>query len=276
MELTFAGTGSVVPTGRRAGPSLAVSVGERTLLFDCGPDAVHRLVACGVHPASVEHLFLTRHSVERNADFVHFWMASWSVGREALAVYGPPGTDDLVEALSVWSEDAEYRLSLGRSPAGLTDVERVQVTEDTRVEGDGWTVEAGPLYGPAGGAVAYRVEADGGDVVVALDHDPAIASFAAGADVLVAGCPAGPAGDWPEAGLAWQRFIARAGPDPLEDGRPSATDLAAVADDAGVPTLVITNVPPYRDVAAVGRAVGRAYEGSVVVAEDGASREVGS
>jgi ribonuclease BN (tRNA processing enzyme) len=78
--------------------------------------------------------------MDHNADFFHFVIAGWSLGRESLTIYGPPGTDRLLDALySVYSEDIAYRKRFYKS-GGIEEIEWIETNADLAVEGEGWNM----------------------------------------------------------------------------------------------------------------------------------------
>ena len=93
IRLTLLGTGTPTPLLHRAGSSYLVTLGEETLLFDCGPGCVRRLLENGVSPTHITHLFLTHLHYEHCVDYGYLVLSRWDqgVGKiPELSVYGPP------------------------------------------------------------------------------------------------------------------------------------------------------------------------------------------
>jgi ribonuclease BN (tRNA processing enzyme) len=301
MEITLLGTGTPIPVLERGGTAIAVEAGEETLLFDCGPMTVHRMTEFDVDPTAIEHLFFTHHHLDHNAEFYHFAVLSWFLGRDSLTVYGPDGTAPLVDAmepafentLESWGgwKDEQF----GHDPdRGIGDVETVQVTDDLRVEGDGWTVTALAVDHQPDimETFAYRVDetASGTSFVFSADTAPvpALGSFAAGADVLVHEANAWESRDnlldedeIPDRYTtgAFEPYYAAYTSDGsrAERSRFHSTPTAAaeLAEEAGVETLVLTHLNPYRDVDGVRAAANSVFDGEVRIAEDGLSLSTG-
>ncbi|WP_435360546.1 MBL fold metallo-hydrolase [Haloarchaeobius sp. DFWS5] len=276
MDVTLLGTGSPIPTLDRAGTSIAVEFDDETVLVDCGPGTTHRCVEHEIHPADVETLFLTHNHLDHTADLFHFVVASWSLGREALTVYGPANTERLLDALyDCYDEDIAYRREF-YDEAGIDDVEWVQTTDVLVVEGDGWQATMRQVD-HAIETYAHRFETDDATFVFSADTTPeaGIADFAANADLLVQdACVARETVD-PNPdhdGLVWDRLTepmsdeAAAG---LSETHCTPREAGEIAAEAGVDTLVLTHLLPYRDTDAMAEQAKSAFDGQVVVAEDG-------
>lgn len=277
MEFTVLGSGGPIPHPSRAGSGVALSIGGETLLVDCGPGIVERLVETGIHPGGIEHLFFTHHHMDHNASFFNFAVSSWILGRRSLTLFGSGGTERLVEALElVYEEDFEYRASFGRSLSGLTDIECRRVSEEFAFEADGWRATALPVE-HAIETYAYRFEEldTGASVVFSGDTRKlsALADFAAGADVLVHECPFGPPRDLSPDEPIWPKYADPSPDDGLHENlgevHSTATEAADIAADAGVGTLVLDHLSPYVDPAAVRAEAEATFDGTVIPAEDG-------
>lgn len=277
MRVTLLGTGSPIPTLERAGTSLVVEIADETILVDCGPGTVRRLIEHEIHPAEIETLVFTHHHIDHDADFFQFVIASWSLGRESLTIYGPEGTDRLLDALhDLYEEDLDYRSELGYPPEGISGIETRRMTADATVEGDGWRMTALPVEHSIE-TYAYRFEETetGSTFVFSADTQriPELAAFASDADLLVQdACVAPPADDPNPDGLVWERLT-----EPLPEWRRDAllethcdaSQAGEIAADADVGTLVLTHLLPYRDTEAMCREAGQAFDGEVLVGEDG-------
>lgn len=275
MRVTILGTGCPIPTLSRAGSASTVTVDDRTYLVDCGPRTVYELLRNEIDPGSITDLLFTHHHVDHNASFPHFAIASWTAGRESLTVYGPDGTDDLIDALySVYEEDLAYRKEVGYPASGIEDIEFDRVDQEFQLRHDGLTVTALPVEHSIE-TYAYRFENERGNSVV-FSSDTAkfdrLAEFAAGADLLVHDAHMSPVGTSPDEGFVWERYTK---PYPEETHRELAQthctprQAGEIAADAGVGTLVLTHFPPYRDVDAIREQASESFDGTVHVGEDG-------
>lgn len=278
MKVTILGSGSPIPTLERAGTSIAVTGCEESVLIDCGPGTVNRLIESGIHPGEIRNLLFTHHHVDHNGEFYHFAIGSWTLGRRDLTVYGPSGTDDLLRSMEeIYAEGFEYRASVDadRSLEGLTDIETERTTEQLEADIGSLKVTAKEVDHSIE-TFAYRLDdaRTGGSVVFSGDTTkvPELAEFAEGADVLIHDCVLGPLDDdLSSRELLWHQTIS---PDEqyrsnLGEVHADAREAAEVAADADVDTLVLTHLLPYRDTARIRTRAERHFDGTVLVAEDG-------
>ncbi|NIC00957.1 MBL fold metallo-hydrolase [Halobacterium sp. R2-5] len=251
--------------------------GER-LLVDCGPRTVYRLLEHEVNPGAVEHLLFTHQHMDHNASFFHFAIAGWSVGgRDELTVYGPENTSRLLEALEhVYEEDIEYRQQVGYSGEGIDDIEFVCATPSFEVTIGDVRVSACPVEHSIE-TYAYRFDdtQTGASVVISADTKQVqrLADFATGADILIhEACIAPVDNSVSEEDVMWSEFA-----EPMNEGKrdrlaavhASASEAGEIASSAGVETLVLNHLLPYRDIGTVRRQAESTFDGRVVVAEDG-------
>ncbi|WP_208288922.1 MBL fold metallo-hydrolase [Halobacterium sp. R2-5] len=278
MEVVLLGTGSPVPLLDRAGTSTMLNVDGERLLVDCGPRTVYRLLEHEVNPGAVEHLLFTHQHMDHNASFFHFAIAGWSVGgRDELTVYGPENTSRLLEALEhVYEEDIEYRQQVGYSGEGIDDIEFVCATPSFEVTIGDVRVSACPVEHSIE-TYAYRFDdtQTGASVVISADTKQVqrLADFATGADILIhEACIAPVDNSVSEEDVMWSEFA-----EPMNEGKrdrlaavhASASEAGEIASSAGVETLVLNHLLPYRDIGTVRRQAESTFDGRVVVAEDG-------
>ncbi|WP_096390348.1 MBL fold metallo-hydrolase [Halopenitus persicus] len=276
MDVTILGSGSPIPDPTRAGTAVLVESGGETILIDCGPGTVERMLEADVSPQSVETLFFTHHHMDHNASFYHFAIASWTLGRRSLSVYGPPGTQTLVDSMGdVYEDDLEYRRSFGRSLDGINDIDCTKVVDDfsTRI-GDCRITALSVDHSIE--TYAYRVddESTGESFVFSADTTAidGLVEFAAGADMLLQDCCLGPSLKtppsekplWPKYFNPDQEYLDR-----LDEVHCTPTECGKLADAAGVRTLVLTHLTPYLDTDALRSRAAQAFGGKTIVAEDG-------
>lgn len=274
LSVTLLGTGCPTPILERAGTSLVVEVDGDPLMLDCGPRAVYELMRNEINPGSVDELLFTHHHVDHNAAFYHLAIVGWTAGRESLTVYGPPGTDTLIDSFyAVYEEDLAYRAQVGYPAEAIRNIEWVRVDPHFTLERDGVAISALPVEHSIE-TYAYRIDADDGSVVFTGDTavTDGLADFATGADVLVHDAHMAPHGAVPTDGFVWDRYRQ---PYPervsaeLAQTHSTPEQAAQTAAAAGVETLVLTHFPPYRDVSAIRTMAEAAFDGEVIVAEDG-------
>ena len=88
-------TGTPAPLAHRGGSSYLVQTGDETLIFDCGPASVRRMLEAGLALPSIDYLFLTHLHYDHCIDFAYLVLTRWdqSVGQiPELQVYGPAPT----------------------------------------------------------------------------------------------------------------------------------------------------------------------------------------
>ncbi|WP_226013337.1 MBL fold metallo-hydrolase [Halomicrobium salinisoli] len=280
MEITLVGTGSPVPIPERGGTSIALEIADERVLIDCGPKTVYGLMDARIPFGEIETLFFTHHHMDHNASFFHFAFTSWTEGgRASLTVYGPDGTDRLVDALyDVYAEDIEYRQDIYPTD-GISNIETELVTEGFSRGMDGWDVAALPVEHSIE-TYAYRFDEHetGASFVFSGDTRklPSLSEFAEGADVLVQDCNTAPVDEdrVPDGDdqFVWRQHAAGSGDldeSTLTANHCDAADAGEIAQDAGVQTLVLTHIMPYRDLESMRRDAESVFDGDVVVAEDG-------
>jgi ribonuclease BN (tRNA processing enzyme) len=278
MNLTLIGTGTPVPTVERAGTSLVIETNGDPILVDCGPKTVYRLMDAGINPGTIETLFFTHHHMDHNASFFHFVFASWAQGgRETLDIYGPDGTDSLLTALyEIYETDIEYRTEIYPS-AGIENIDTHRVTDSFSLDADGWRVRAHPVDHSIE-TYAYRFDEHMTETSVVVSGDTrkidSLAAFAKGADVLVQDACIAPFDEdrVPDDEFVWPEYAK--GEDEGEHSTVAANhctpeEAGEIAQEAGVEKLVLTHILPYRDLDAMRRRATSAFDGEVVIGQDG-------
>src|SRR5712692_321789 len=271
MRLTLLGTGNPRPNPRRAGPSQHVAVGDVSLLVDCGSGVVRRMVEAGLRPERVDYLFITHHHSDHNVDLGHLLISGWVLGRQTpLTVVGPPGTAEYVRrVLHAHEFDLRVRQFGERLPEAALDVPVCELEPGEALDGDGWRMVAievdhrvvVPAYG-------YRVEERSGPaLVISGDTAPCGAVVAAARDAAVLVHElnnAGPYNPLPADATPAQvaHFRER------WESHTSADQVGRLAREAGVPTLVLSHLPPTTDTAWVRETVAADYPGELLVGED--------
>ena len=279
LRLTLLGTGTPTPSLERGGCSFLVEHDDDALLFDCGPGAVRRLLAAGVPPTRVTHLFLTHLHYDHCMDYAYLTLTRWDQGAGQipdLRVYGPAGTARMTRLL--FGEEGVYQADLaGRTlhpgshliyehrggklprqrPAPLVR----EVGADAAIEGRGWQARTAEMVHcqPYLASVAYRFESPEGSIVVTGDTapNPQLVELARGANVLLHMC----------------HFLNDVETDPrLTSSCSGHLDAARTAAAAGVETLVLIHLteqiarPGIRErMVAEAAAV---FSGTIILGED--------
>jgi ribonuclease BN (tRNA processing enzyme) len=276
MRLYVLGAGTPTPTPERYGSSYVLELGDRRLMFDCGPATTHKLVKAGLFPTQVDHLFFTHHHFDHDVDYPAFLLTRWdqSIGREpTLRVYGPRPTEALThgildEEVGIFAHDwiarINHPLSLnayqrrgGVLPRRPPVVEARDVGPGRIATGGDWEVTAAPAehVQPWLDSLAHRVDSSLGSVVVTGDTRPcaSVVELARDVDVMVCVC------------VFVQEDIDGT---PEADAMCGSTAAARMAQEAGARTLVLvhqsTSLEEPGNMERALRDIGRVYDGRVV------------
>ena len=113
IRVTLLGTGTPFPRRGQACACMFVEAGSEKFLLDCGPGAPANFTSLEVPFPLVTKIFFTHHHVDHIGGLDHFWIGGWTYGRkDALRVWGPPGTADIVEHFKkIYAWDIETRIA---------------------------------------------------------------------------------------------------------------------------------------------------------------------
>jgi ribonuclease BN (tRNA processing enzyme) len=281
MRVTFLGTGSPGPVLQRASPSLAVTIGDETILIDCGTRVVHRLLETRIDPSEIETVLFSHHHVDHNASFFEFALRGWILGREELTVYGPERTGELVTVLQELYEDeiAQRSELYDLRAEDMTGLDWVPLRDNrtTVIETADWDVEALSVPHSKAPTYAFRVNDHRAEASFVYSADtaksPELAEFAQDADILLHEALLGPPASRPlNEDTVWDQYL-----EPLPDSalerlaetHSTATEAAEVAEMANVDTLFLFHMLTHRDLEAMRTEAAEVFSGDVFVAEDG-------
>jgi len=252
MEITFLGTGSAMPTGKRFQTGILLDGDDEPLLVDCGSGVLHGLAATETGYEGVETVLLTHHHLDHISDLPVLLKARWLAGEENLTIAGPPGTRQLVEDLLDVHEYMQDRIDI---------TFREFEPADSPVEIAGFDVSAletrHSMY-----CHAYRFERgeDGPTFVYSGDSEAfkELIAFADGATVLAHDC------SFPD--------------DVNVSNHPTPTQLGETlaGADSEIGRVYLTHLYPHTD----GRheemldSLGEQYDGDVRFARDGLSLDI--
>ena len=272
-------TGTPAPLAHRGGSSYLVQTGDETLIFDCGPASVRRMLEAGLALPSIDYLFLTHLHYDHCIDFAYLVLTRWDQGVgqiPELQVYGPAPTALMAHRL--FSADGAFGPDLAartlhpgshfvyEARGGVMPRERPspqvrEVESGDRIETDGWQVDVAEVVHvqPQLTCLAYRLTTPDGTIVFGGDTAPVdrLTGLARGADVLLHMC----------------HFINGA----VDDERLTSCcsghlDAAATARDAGVETLVLVHLTEQLETPGVRERVlhevGEVFDGQVILGED--------
>jgi ribonuclease BN (tRNA processing enzyme) len=292
MKVTMIGTANPCPQLERAGNSIAIEIGSDTVLVDCGPNATYRLLENDFNIVDITKYFFTHHHMDHNADFFHLALVSWYLGRDELTVYGPEGTNELIDGFLTAYEHHISDVSKWRhkSPDGLRDIDIIGVDEEFEQSNEEWEVSALPTeHAYTMDVYAYRFNELTTDksVVYSADTTPldSMVEFSSDTDILIHDCnitgeletPLSE-DDAPDRYFQppYSDYLGWVFNDDTQDEltqqlHSSASEAGEIAERAGVDTLVLTHFNPLRNPDDIKREAKSNFSGNVKVAKDGLS-----
>jgi ribonuclease Z len=254
MRIILLGTGTPAPSLERQSSGYLVEVAGETLVFDHGPGAHHRLIESGRRASDVTRAFFSHLHYDHFMDYPRLVLQRWDAGADRiddLDVYGPPPIVRLTRLLfdddGVFGPDirarVEHQSSLdvfqargGTLPRRRPAPRVSEVAPGRIIDGAGWrvTVGAAAHVQPQLECVSYRIDSDAGSICYSGDSGvcEGLSELARGCDILV---------------HMNHHF---SGSEPTAAYRAACgnhVDNAAMAQDAGVATLVLTHVLPQID-----------------------------
>ena len=267
IDVVLLGTGSPIPDPSRAGAATLVRTPTHTLLVDAGRAVCMRLVAAGVLPVMLDAVLITHLHSDHICDLNDVVTTQWVMSPvpKELTIYGPPGTQAVVDAmLAMLAPDVRYRLD---HHADLNWAPQVNVIESSAgvvmSDGDLRVVAEQTDHRPVEPSLGYRFEYGGCKVVVAGDTLPCagLDELCSDADVYVQTVLR----DDLVRMVPMQRF------QDTIDYHSTVAQAAQTSKRAGVRTLVLTHqVPtPAPDSADEWIAIAREFfDGEIVFGED--------
>lgn len=207
VSLVIIGCGTPSPTPERFGSCFVLKVGDECLMFDCGPASTYKMVALGMAPTDIHHLFFTHHHFDHNVDYPCFLLSRWNhelPDMPLLKVYGPPPirliTEKLIGPEGAFADDwrarvehpasqAVYVARGGQLPRPKPWYDVTEIKAGDHIETEHCRVTAGHAVHlqPFLQCLCYRIEWAGGSIVISGDagRDSGLVDFARGADTIV-------------------------------------------------------------------------------------------
>lgn len=249
MKVTLLGTGTLVPSARRASPGLVVEAAGEKILLDPGPGSIRRLAGEGIDFLDLDAVGITHRHPDHTIDLLHLFFATRYAPAgprtKELTIFGPPGLNDFVGTLtaahSEWMEANGYSRPIVEMEPGTTLARpgyRVRAEEMQHLK-----TSLGFRFESEGKVLAYTGDTEVCDGAVGLARD---------ADLLVIEC----SGHLPRPG-----HLTPAG-------------VASIVRDAGARRVVLVHVYPDPDEESLARAVRAESEADVELGVDGAVYEV--
>lgn len=194
ITVTILGSGTPVPSRTQFGAAVLVQAGGENFLFDCGRGCTSRLAQLEPQLTwETNKLFITHMHSDHTVGIDDLWLNGWVQGRTVpLAVWGPPGTTDMMAHLRAANErDIFFRLTdaMPSDDAGIRPafVDLPAVGGVLYDEG-GVTVTAFPVnHRTVEPAYGYRLDFAGKSVVISGDTTVStqLQQFSDGADVVL-------------------------------------------------------------------------------------------
>lgn len=196
-KVVMLGSGTPNSDPDRSGPSVAVVVGNKSYLVDCGPGVVRRATQAyrngveGLKSSKLNRVFITHLHSDHTGGYPDLILTPWVLERsEPLQVFGPTGLKDMTKyLLKAYSADISERLN-GFEEANNDGI-KVEVSEITGgivYEDELVKVEAIPvIHGTFDGSFAYKFYTPNKIVVISGDTYPcdALIEAAKECDILV-------------------------------------------------------------------------------------------
>ncbi len=288
LRLLVCGSSSPFPSKDRARPCLAVIAGGKFYVVDTGPGSWNRMALLRIPGQRIGGVMVTHYHSDHIGDLGEFNMQTWVAGRPGpLQVYGPTGVERLVAGFGeAYALDNGYRIA-HHGAATLEDAKGRMSAHTLSLADDGSPVEffnEGGLkisvfpvmHKPIEPSVGYRFDYKGRSLVISGDtiRDARVVAAAKGSDLLVHEAQnqemvshiSAIAG---ELGVSRMQKIFS----DIHDYHTSPIEAAAIANEAGVPLLLmyhLTPPPPNRLAEQVFlRGVAEVRKQGVLLARDG-------
>lgn len=265
------------PALRTGGPwptSMVLIAGGKPYVIDCGLGVTRGYVEAGLALASLRTVFITHHHSDHNLEFGNLVYTAWVTGLSTpVKCYGPRGLARMAEDFCALNRfDIETRITdEGRPPfrplMDVTEYAEGAVMDDGTVRGSALRNH----HPPVTDSFSLKFELDGKTVVFGGDtaYLPALAEFAAGADVLVHEVMYGPRLDALVARVKNGSRLKQH----LIDSHTLCEDVGRIASAAGVKRLVLNHFVPGEDPALTpadwAAAVRTTWSGPLDIGRDG-------
>ena len=191
IKVTLLGTGTPQPIMDRFGASTIVQAGSETLLFDAGRGCLQRLHQIKVSYDTIDALFLTHLHSDHIVGLPDLWLTGWLTSKRSvpLKVFGPTGTDNLIEYLQkAFDYDIKIRIEDDKAPEEGSKLLSAEIQEGVVYEKNGVKVIAFLVdHYPVVPAFGFRIEYDGHSVVLSGDtrYSENLIKYARGTDLLI-------------------------------------------------------------------------------------------
>lgn len=248
IEIIIIGSGTCVPSLRRAGPAACVRSEGFTVLVDSAAGTLRQLLAAGIPYQSVDLILYTHRHPDHVAEFVPFVFAT---------KYAPDFARSRPVQILAGEGFAQFHTALKAAFGEWVDpdpamvrIEEIPCNMPAALQIPPFTIRTAPVeHTPA--SLAYRLDArSGGSVVFSgdTDYSETLIELARGADLFVCECAA------PEGRKVKKHLM------PSEAGR--------MAEAAGVSRLLLTHFYPACDESDLITPCSAHFRGPILLAED--------
>ncbi len=285
LSVFFCGTGSPLPSKKRAQNCTAIFAGGKYFLVDSGTGSWENVQAAGIPGDRLGGIFLTHFHSDHIGDIGEADLGSWVGGRPApLAIFGPEGVERIVSGLNEeFALDHEYRTAHhGKAIAEPRTSGLVARSFDGAAplvvfDEAGLIVTAFPVkHDPVKPAVGYRFDFEGRSVVVSGDtaYSQSVIAAARDADLLIHEAQANHmvARMQAAAAKAGNARTAKIFAD-IPTYHTSPEEAARLANEAGADWLVLSHLTPAPDnpvaMRLFMRGVSKIRPSNIKMAEDG-------
>ncbi len=244
-QLLILGSGTGMPSPRRAAPGCLLRMNGKNILFDSGAGTLRRMIRCGVTYLDIDYICYTHMHPDHTLDLTSMLFASRNPKnprKRPLTIAGPAGIEDFYKKLlALYGKAVEpetYDIVFKECADSEVYLDTLKV-KTARVE-------------HAGGSLAFRVEPRSGGAF-AYSGDTAdcagVRGLAKGAALLVLECSS---------------------PDGMEmPGHLTPSAAGEIAAEARPGRLILSHMYPVCDNYPVLRQCKARYKGRVILARDG-------
>lgn len=247
MKLTILGSGTTVPTIKRAAPGYLLEVEDKLYLLDSGEGIKRRIVESGNDFFKLDRIFYTHTHVDHVAELpAILWAYNWAEKPRTreLPVYGPQNFSEFFNKMldAMWPQfkaNAKYEVPLTELANDNISIDNCTVK--TRVL-DRQSNTLIPY------SIGYRFEHIGSSFVFTGDvgNNKEVVSLARDADVLL---------------------IDAAVPE-LMEGHLTPEQAGVLAQQAGVKKLILTHFYPMVEKTNIMASAQKGFKGEIILAED--------
>ena len=196
---TTLGTNSgPIPKATRSEPANLLRSGGQTILVDVGDGAAEQLAKAGVPIGAVQTLFISHHHFDHTGGlFALLGMRYQILTPGVLAIYGPPGTKELVDGLIAAMKPMAKNVSVRARQSPEEAVRVVEIGDGSKVmvgavavmaaSNSHYTISPGSAEAAKFVSLSFRFDAPDRSIVYTGDTGPSenVERLARGADLLV-------------------------------------------------------------------------------------------